>query len=131
MTDDELTSAEKAELAAAREKRIRAEKARLTRMLRKGGIDEERLRGVASIIHRAAFLAVTCDDLQDEINRDGCTDTYQNGQYQSGTKQSPAVQTLAVFAARHFTAVKQLTDLLPDGSSKPKGSDLMDFINRR
>jgi hypothetical protein len=128
---DELTDAEKAEALADRERRVRAEKTRLRRMLTKGGVDTERLRGCDRLMQRAAFLAVTLEDLEAKINRNGTTDRYQNGEAQWGVKQSPDVQTHATFTQRYLTAMKQLVDLLPDSASAPKGDALLDHINRR
>jgi len=131
MVNEGPTSDEKARHQADQEKRVRSEATKLRRMLRQGGIDEERLKGVARLIASAAFLAVTLSDLEDEINLDGCTDTYQNGALQWGTKQSPAVQTHATFLARHLTTMKQLVDLLPEGEPKKPKDPLLDYVNRQ
>jgi hypothetical protein len=128
---DELTSAEKARRAAAIAKRINTEASTLRQMLRKGGIDEDRLQGVNKLVRSAAFLAVTLADLEAEINRDGCTSEYQNGENQWGTKQSPAVQSYSSLMQRYLAAMKQLIDLLPEGAEKPKSDDLLDFIGAR
>lgn len=126
---DALKAADKAEVAAKHEKRIRAEKARLRRMLREGGIDDERLKGVDRLVSAVAFLATTLRDLEDEINRDGCTSEYQNGENQWGTKQSPAVQSYSSLMQRFLASMKQLLDLLPDSASKPPGDPLSDWVN--
>lgn len=121
----------KDEALAAREKRIRSEKARLSRMLNKRGIDPELKRGVTSLINRAAFYTITLEDLEAEINQDGCSVEYQNGENQWGTKQSPAVQSHASFGQRLFSVMKQLTDLLPESDSKKPKDALLDFVNGR
>lgn len=135
MTDvlggDVLREAEKRATQADRERRIKNEVTRISRMLNKGGIDPERKKGVTRLIASAAFLAVALADLEDEMKRDGYSSEYQNGENQWGTKQSPAVQSHSTFMQRYLSAMKQLIDLLPEtegGKSKKDEDELMGFI---
>jgi hypothetical protein len=58
-------------------------------------------------------MAVTLQDLQDEINVSGCVATYQNGENQWGTKKSPEVEIYNSMIKNHMQVMKQLTDLTP------------------
>jgi hypothetical protein len=66
-----------------------------------------------SLIANAAFMAITLQDLQDEINANGVVSKYQNGENQWGTKQSPEASTYISLVNRHNAVMKQLLDLLP------------------
>jgi len=68
---------------------------------------------VLSMIEKAAFMSVTLDDLQDEININGVIEKYQNGANQFGIKKSAAVDVYNTMIKNYTSIMKQLTDLLP------------------
>ena len=76
-------------------------------------LDENEKAVIDPLIRNAAFQRVALDDLQEIIAEQGPIESYQNGQYQSGLKQSAALQsynsTMKVYAA----VVKNLFGLLP------------------
>ena len=55
------------------------------------GISGNKLKIVLKLIARAAFMAVTLEDLEKYISEHGCTEEYQNGENQYGRKKNPAV----------------------------------------
>ena len=71
------------------------------------------------LIQNACFMRVALDDLQEIIAEQGPVEAYQNGQYQSGVKQSAALQsynsTMKVYAA----VIKNLFGLLPKMKRPP------------
>ncbi len=97
-------------------KRIETEKTRLEQIF--AGIDAKRRDTVQSLIDNAAFIAVTLEDLQDEINTNGVISEYQNGANQWGTKKSPEVEVYNTMIKNYTTIIKQLTELLPEGEVK-------------
>lgn len=86
-----------------KEDRIKKEFTRLKKIFKK--LDENQLKVVMPLIERAAFLTVSLEDLENLINDEGYTDTYQNGKNQSGKKQSANVIT-------HISMTKNLTSIL-------------------
>ena len=102
---------------------------RIKRILK--DIPKNRKDAALSLMKNAAFMTVTLDDLQDEINEKGCISTYQNGENQWGTKKSPEVEVYNAMIKNHSSIIKQLTDLIPgqDDSNK-KEDELMEFIKK-
>ena len=105
--------------------RIKQEIARLNGLLE--NIDDKKKNAVISLIKNAAFMSVTLEDLQKEINEKGVTEKYKNGANQFGVKKSSAVEVYNTMIKNHVQVVKQLTDLLPkevtDGKEGNDGFD--------
>ncbi len=99
-----------------KEERIRKEIRRLRRVFR--DLDKNKSVVVKDLIHRAAFMSVSLEDLEDEINRYGYTEEYCNGENQFGTKQSEAVKIHLAMMKNLTAVVKQLTDLVPPAKRK-------------
>lgn len=99
-----------------KDKLIKAEKAKLNRIF--NGIDEKRRKTVQRLIDNAAFMAVSLQELQEEINQKGYVSEYQNGENQWGTKKSPEVEIYNTMIKNYTTVTRQLTDLLPPEETK-------------
>lgn len=110
-----------------KEKRIKTEISRLNTLLR--NLDAKKKKAVSSLIKNAAFMAVTLEDLQKEINLNGVTETYQNGANQSGVKKSSAVEVYNTMIKNHVAVMKQLTDLLPKEAPKLEDDGFESFVN--
>ena len=79
-------------------------------------LDVNKMKTVESLIRNAAFMTVTLEELQEDINKKGYTEEYQNGANQWGTKQSEAVKTHIAMTRNHATIIKTLADLAPPAS---------------
>jgi len=114
-----------------KKKRVATEKRRLNIIFKK--LNDSTKKAVQSLIENAAFMAVTLQDLQEEINCKGVISEYQNGENQWGTKKSPEVEIYNTMIKNHASIIKQLADLLPnDESSGSSGEDeLMNFVKKR
>jgi hypothetical protein len=118
-------------------KRISEEIKRLNKLFT--GIDLKTRKAVHSLVENAAFMSVTLDDLQSDINIEGVTEEYQNGENQYGIKKSSKVEVYNQMVKNHMGVMKQLTDLLPKptaGASfsqngEAKQDDLKNFVKRR
>lgn len=64
--NEEIVKEEKILSKEEKLKKINAEKRRLTKLFHQ--IDQEMIKTVKSLIENASFMAVTLQDLQDEIN---------------------------------------------------------------
>ena len=93
------------------DKRIVAEYKRLLAQFDE--LPDKHLAFAQKLISRAAFLAVTIDDLEAEIVKNGYTEEYQNGANQRGVKKSPAAELHVTYSKNLFAVMKQLADLLP------------------
>lgn len=111
--------------------RVKAEIEKLMKTFQDLDLDERKMQVAESLIKNAAFMAVTLEDLQEEINKNGVVSTYQNGENQWGTKQSPEAQTYISLINRYNSVMKQLIDLLPEEKQKKAVDEFDEFINSR
>jgi hypothetical protein len=90
---------------------------------------------VDSLIRNAAFMTVTLQDLQAEINENGVMSEYKNGEHQWGTKKSPQVEIYNTMIKNHASITKQLTDLLPKNKVVNGGENdadgFEDFVQKK
>lgn len=88
---------------------------------------------VKKLIENAAFMAITLEDLQNQINETGTVEEYQNGANQWGTKTNPDVQTYNSMIKNYSNVIKQLSEFLPKEDPKPKEKEdqIEAFINSR
>jgi len=112
-----------------KEERIRQELKKLNSIFAK--MDIKTKRAIKSLMENAAFMAVTLADLQMQINENGVTSDYQNGENQFGTKKSPEVEIYTSMIEKYMKAIKQLTDLLPKQEIAPKDDGFDKFVNNR
>lgn len=109
-----------------KEAKILAEEKRLSAVFTK--IPARSKRAMKSLIHNAAFMAVTLSDLQDTINADGPVSEYQNGENQWGTKKSPEIEIYNTMIKNHASIIKQLTDLLPPEEAEKNDDEFEGFV---
>ena len=110
--------------AARREGLIKKEVRRLTKILK--DVDKNKKETVKRLIENAAFMAVTLDELQEEINKNGVVSEYKNGENQYGTKKSPEVEVYNTMVKNQMAVIKQLCELAPEEKA---GDMLLDFIS--
>lgn len=112
-----------------KDERIKKEIRRLKNIYSK--MDPDVKKVTQSLIENAAFMAVTLDDLQEIINKDGVISEYQNGANQWGTKKTPEVEVYNTMVKNHMAIIKQLTDLLPKEVKAVEEDAFDEFINNR
>lgn len=103
--------------------RIQREKDRLTEIF--AGLDANKMRVCATLIDRAAFLTVSLEDLEAELNETGWTETYTNGKNQEGIKKSAAAEAHISLTKNLTAIIKQLLDLVPPAQKASRLDALM------
>lgn len=98
--------------------RIKKENERLLKLY--ATLPENKLSIVTPLIQNAAFLKVTLEDLQEEINRQGCVDTYQNGKEQSGKKASAEISAYNTSLKNYTAIIEKLDRMLPPEQKRSK-----------
>lgn len=101
----------------SKEERIAAERERLNALF--ADLDANQLQAAAGLISSAAFLAVSLEDLEAEINANGYIDSYTNGSNQAGEKISAAVQAYATLNAKYQSTIQKLLKIVPKAPKKP------------
>ena len=99
-----------------KEARIKKEVKRLKSVFK--DLDKNKLKTVDSLIHRAAFITVSLEDLEDELNAYGWTETYTNGRNQEGVKKAAAAEAHISLTKNLNAIMKQLLDLVPPAQKK-------------
>lgn len=100
----------------SRRDRISKEKRRLRQIFK--NIDPNKMKTIASLIDQAAFLKVSLEDLETEIDDNGWTEFYQNGENQRGVKKSAAMDVYYSLAKQQLAVLKLLVELTPPAERK-------------
>ena len=108
----------------SKEKRIKTEYSRMKELF--SAMPENELRFCDPLLQNAAFMKVTLEDLQQAINENGVTDSYQNGANQSGTKASADLQAYNSLAKVYNALMDKLSAKLPKEVRKSKLAAMMD-----
>lgn len=94
-----------------KEQQIKKEKTRLRGIFKE--LEEGKRKLVTPLIEKAAFMSVELDILQEQIEQEGWTSEYKNGENQYGTKKSPEAETYIALSKNYAAVIKQLTELVP------------------
>ena len=108
---------------ATRKGRIKKEKARLMELFK--DLEPNKLQTCLALIDRAAFITISLQDLEDQLNGIGFTEYYQNGESQSGWKKSAAADVHISLTKNLNTIIKQLLELVPPAQKRSKLEELM------
>ena len=80
-----------------------------------------------ALIDRAAFITISLQDLEAQLNETGWVEYYQNGETQSGWKKAAAADCHISLTKNLNTILKQLIELVP---AAKKASKLDALMNR-
>lgn len=90
------------------------------------GADENKLKVAEPLIESAAFMAVSLKDLEQQLAEVGWTETYQNGNRQSGSKQTAAAVSYLSVQKQLNVTTHRLLDLVPPAKKSDAIDQLMD-----
>lgn len=103
--------------------RIANEKKRLLDIFQ--DLEENKFQTCAALIDRAAFITISLQDLEEQLNLTGWVEPYQNGENQSGMKKAAAADVHISLTKNLNTIIKQLLDLVPPAQKKSRLSEMM------
>ena len=106
-----------------KEKKIRKETRRLKGLFK--GLEPNKLKAADTLIDRAAYITVSLQELEAELNATGWTEEYTNGRNQSGIKKSAAAEAYNSLTKNLTTIMKQLLELVPPEQKGGKLDKLM------
>lgn len=89
-------------------------------------IEPNQLAVAEPLMHNAAFMKVTLEDMQMSIADCGVIDSYQNGVNQMGKKQSATLQAYNSLVKNYASVTKMLFALLPKTVAQ---SRLQEFLS--
>lgn len=99
---------------------IKKEKARLEKIF--NGIAPDKKILCEKLIGNAAFMAITLELLQEDINLNGPVITGINGNGFEVTSENPAQKSYNTMINRYGAVIKQLEELLPDDKTNARES---------
>lgn len=100
----------------SRDERIKKEKQRLNKIFKNIAKDKKSL--CQNLISNAAFMAITLEDLQEDVIENGTVISSINGNGFEVIQENPAQKSYNVMINRYTSVIKQLQDLLPDGKTE-------------
>ena len=103
--------------------RVKREKERLNKIF--ADLEPNKLDTCRALIERAAYITVSLEDLEDQLNETGWVEEYQNGENQYGIKKSAAADVHISLTKNLTTITKQLLDLVPTARKSSKLEELM------
>ena len=112
-----------------RNRRIKAEKLRLTKMFSELSGDQKTL--AKKLIDNAAFMAIALEDAANDIVTGGYTEVYKNGEHQYGSKKSAAAEFYNVTMRNYQNVMKELISMLPKQAAEQIESPILKFIQTR
>ncbi len=107
-----------------KETRIKQELIRLEEIYR--GLPENKLAIVIPLLENASFMKITLEDLQDSINRNGCSEEYKNGENQYGKKAAADLQAYNSLIKNYNAISDRLEKLLPPDQRESRLEALRD-----
>lgn len=108
---------------ASKKSRVKKEKQRLLNLF--ADLEPNKLQTCLPLIERAAFITVSLEDIEMQLNEIGFTEYYQNGDKQSGWKKSAAADVHISMTKNLNTIIKQLLELVPPAQKRSKLEELM------
>lgn len=101
--------AKKKELTKA--ERIKIEKDRLTEIYK--DIEQRKKDTVKGLIERCAYMRVTLEDFEKDLDKNGFTEKFSQGNQEPYDRKRPIAEMYQGMNTSYQKAIKQLTDLLP------------------
>lgn len=89
-------------------------------------LDKDRLEFADKLCKKAAFMDVMLDEMQDKVTREGTVITAINGNGFEVQMDNPAIKAYNVMFKNYSVAMKQLIELLPQGTEE--ADELMMFV---
>lgn len=110
--------------------RIKAEEARLRAVYSE--LDSQKKIVAEGLIQRAAYYRVTLEDFEKDLDENGYTEMFQQGEKNPPyDRKRPVADMYTSMSALYQKCVKQLTDLLPKENGKQDSIDeLSEFLRR-
>ena len=90
-------------------------------------VPEDKKPIAASLIKELTFMAVTLDELKEEVRKGGTVELFKQGK-QEFLRESPALKAYNTTVQRYSLLYKQLTDLLPKTTEDIQDNALYEFI---
>ena len=117
-------------MSEEKEERVKKEVRRLNRIYNK--IEQKKKNTVQGLIQRAAYMRVSLEDFEEDLNENGWTEKFSQGNQEPYDRKRPVAEMYNSLSTNYQKIIKQLTDLLPKEPVKTeKDDDFDEFVNGR
>lgn len=115
----------------SKDSRIKKEEKRLTEIFKDAGEDGKAIN--EGLIQRAAYMRITLEDWEDDINENGIVEMFTQSERTPPYEKERVVARLYNTMNKNYQSIiKQLSDLLPDDIKVVEADDgFADFITNR
>lgn len=93
-------------------------------------VPAEKMKIAGQMIIRVAKMEFYLLDLEAEIDKVGFVESYQNGENQSGTKESTASRSYSTVVKNYNSLVRTLLTLLPDEARQDVSDGFDEFLQQ-
>jgi hypothetical protein len=115
---------------SGKEKRISKEKDRLTRIYT--DISKENKAIIQGLINRAAFMRVTLEDMEEDLDTNGFVEMFtQSEKTDPYERERPVARLYNTMNKNYQSIIKQMSDLIPKDRAVEKDDGFENFINYR
>lgn len=110
-----------------KDKKIKQEVNRLKKLYKE--FPREKSKILEGLINEAAFMKLTLENLRIDLNKNGLTELFEQGE-QAFMRERPEAKQYTSFIQRYSQVMKQLIDLLPPEEKKQEEDALMEFVKK-
>ena len=103
------------------EKAIKKEENRLKKIYT--GIEKKRKNVIPGLIQRAAFMRISLEELEQDLNIYGFTEWFSQGDQEPYKRKRPEADLYNTMNSNYQKIIKQLTDLLPKDTPRQEDGD--------
>lgn len=92
------------------------------------------MKTVMPLVERIAFMQITLEDLEADINENGATELFsQSPNTPPYERERPSIRMYNSIISNYNKSSKQLYDMIPAGDNNKKnaGDELLEFLNKR
>lgn len=105
--------------------RVKKEENKLKKIFK--NLDENKKQSVEGLIKRAAFMRVSLEDFEADLDCNGFVEKFaQSDKQEPYERKRPVADLYNTMNTSYQKIVKQLTDLLPEG--KEEADELLEFV---
>lgn len=112
----------------SKDSRIRREIKRLNAIY--SDLDENALASIEGLIRRAAYMRVTLEDYEADLDANGYVEMFtQSERTPPYERERPVARLYNSMNRNYQTIMKQLVDALPDTTSSEVSREIMEFVS--
>lgn len=113
-----------------KESRIKAEEARLRKIYEK--IDEDNKSIIDGLINRAAYMRITLEDWEKDIDKNGYIEMFtQSEKTDPYERERPVIRLYNTMNKNYQSIINQLSNLVPKYEPTPRDDGFDDFVSKR